>query len=171
MNTLRDAVSQCFGQGTPPSCADLVISDGFDPFEKEDALAFYGGKTWQDVFAYLQGIKGNPAYGAAYFLEEWAVLNPVYLAYYLRAHLENVLENLASVAPDTEFVLHLLDELRHISRPHKASPFTPAQTALLKRLAQYVRDCAAKDNMSVYQERDIEERATQLLADLDAYGS
>jgi len=171
VNTLRDAVSASFGQEKPPRATDLVISDGYDPFEKEDAAAFYGGKTWQDVLTHLQGLKNNPVYGAAYFLEEWSVLNPVHLGYYLRAHLEYLLETLASVAPDTAFVLHLLGELQQITHIHKRSPFTPEQTELLRQLAQHVYNFAAKHNLSAYQEHDIEEYATQLLVDLEANGS
>ena len=171
MTTLLANVSASFGQGKQPPTTDLVIPDGFDPFEKEDAAAFYSGKTWQDVLAYLQGLKSNPRNGAAYFLEEWSVLNPVHLAYYLRAHLEYLLLTLASVTPDTEFVLRLLGELQQVLRINKRSPFTAAQTGLLIQLAQHVRDLAAKNNLSAYQKHDIEQYATQLLVDLEANGS
>ena len=170
MNTLHANISSSFGHEKRPPPADLVVPDGFDQFEKEDAVAFYEGKTWQDVHAHLQGLK-NAVAGAAYFLEEWSVLNPAYLAYYLRAHLEYLFETLASNTPDTEFILHLLGELQQVIHMHKSNPFTSTQTALLKQLAQYVCDHTAKNNLSAYQEQDIEQYANQLLVGLEAYGS
>ncbi len=70
---LHANISANFGQGKRPPSTDLVIPDGFDLFEKEYAVAFYGGKTWQDVLIHLQGLKNNPASGAAYFLDLLAI--------------------------------------------------------------------------------------------------
>lgn len=168
MTTLLSNLSAYFGQGKPPPRSDLVIPDGCDPFEKEDAVAFYNGKTWQDVLTYLQGLKSNPINGAAYYLEEWSVLGPVSMAYYLRAHLEYLLATLTSVTPDTDFVLHLLVEIQQALRINKQNPFTADQNELLKQLAQHICDLAAKKYLFAYQESDIENFARQLLVGLEA---
>lgn len=158
-----------FGQGKRPPPTDLVLWDGLDQFEKEYAVAFYGNKTWQDVFTHLQGLKHAVA-GAEYRLEEWSVLNPEYLTYYLRAHLEYLFETITLEMPDTEFVLQLFRELQQVIRIHSGKPFTLAQIALLKRVAQYVDEQASKRHLFANQEKDIEEYATELFVGLEACG-
>ncbi len=171
MHTLHANISASFGHDKRPPLTDLVLLDGFDQYEKEYAVAFYGGKTWQDVHAYLQGLKNNVAAGAAYQLEEWSVLNPAYLAYYLRAHFEYLFETLNTEDPDTAFILYLLRELQQVIHAQKDNPFTPAQTALIKQVAQFIRDHAAKHDLYAYEEQDLEQYTAKLLVDLEAYGS
>lgn len=170
MDRLHASITTTFGHDPCPTPADLVTWDGFDQFEKEDAVRFYGGKTWQNVLKHLRDLKHNPVNGAAYYLEEWSVLNPACLSYYLRAHLEYLLETLASGTPDTEFVLQLLGQLQQVMHVHSSNPFTSAQTEALKLVIQYTCDCAAHSSLSAYQEHDIEDYATQLLVDLDNRG-
>jgi hypothetical protein len=105
LDSLLREVMTAFGQGERPEKEDeLVLWDGFDQPTKEDAVRFYAGKTWLDVLAHLRTLKDEPLFRGAYFLEEWAVLNPPALAYYSRAHLEFLRETLASAEADTRAV-------------------------------------------------------------------
>lgn len=49
-----------------PNADTLVINDGFDELEKEDAISFYAGKFWQDVLKHLRNLKNEPVFGAAH---------------------------------------------------------------------------------------------------------
>ena len=84
---LQSCDIRVFGNGKPPRPGTLVVWDGFDELDKEGAVAFYERKTWPDVLRYLRELKSRPEIGAAFQLEEWAVLAPDSLAYYARAHL------------------------------------------------------------------------------------
>lgn len=125
----------CFGDGPPPTSRELVDCDGFDQLDKERAVAFFTDKRWEDVFGYLQ--KKN---SAEFFLEEWAVLRPISLAYYLRAYLAH----LFNVQPlDEEFAFHFYGELNqvlHIYNGHL--PLSATQSSALVRLS-----CTLLENM------------------------
>jgi hypothetical protein len=158
-----------FGQGPRPDERELVVRDGFDELEKESAVRFYAGKTWSDVLAHLRALKDEPLFRAAYFLEEWSVLSPPALAYYARAHLEFLSETLATDRPDEEFVFHLLGQLYQVFYIHKGSPFTHAQTDLLRRVVQRIAEEATKPGLFEYFGDDIIESAKRVLTEMGAH--
>ena len=140
MESLRLEIADHFGVGRQPHSNDVVLWDGFDQLEKEGAVQFYTGKTWSDVLEHLRGLKDERVFGAAYYLEEWSVLSQEALLYYLRAHLEFLLETLSSPQPDEEFVFFFFGQLYQVIYMHKGSPFNSAQTLLLQRVAQFVAE-------------------------------
>ncbi len=135
----------------------MVLWDGLDQLEKERAVQFYSGKTWNEVLDHLRNLKNEPIFGAAYYLEEWSVLSKEALPYYLRAHLEFLLETLSSPQTDNEFVAFLLGQLYQVIYMHKGSPFTRAQTLPLRKVAQ---SASRQTN-----DRDLELQATRFLGE------
>ena len=155
-----------FGHGGRPHEGDLVLLNGFDELEKEGAVSFYSGKTWQDVLAHLRRLKDEPVFGAAYFLEEWSVLSPPALAYYARAHLEFLWETLAEERPREEFVFYLLGQLHQVVYMHKGSPFTASQTNLLRRVVQFIAERAAEPGLFEEFRDSIKDSADRVLTEL-----
>lgn len=145
MNQLRNEIARHFPHASKPSAAALVLkNDGFDELEKASAISFYTGKSWEDVLRHLRELKEEPMFGAAYYLEEWAVLDKSALSYYVRAHLEFLADQLSRANPDELFVHFFIGELYQVAYMHKESPFSQEQTAFLREVAEAVaRD--AKD--------------------------
>jgi hypothetical protein len=138
MNELRDAIAHCNSGEPRPSVEALVINDGFDELEKGDAKAFYSRKSWRDVLRHLRGLKDQPVFRAAYHLEEWSVLRKTALSYYIRAHLEFLLDQLGDEDPDELFVHSFIGELYQVAHMYRGSPFSQEQTALLRQVAETV---------------------------------
>ena len=169
MDSLHHEVTTAFGQGEQPAERELVLWDGFDRPTKEDAVRFFSGKAWPDVLAHLRGLKDEPVFRGAYFLEEWSVLSPPALAYYARAYLEFLPEALASAPPDEEFPFYFLGQLYQVFYMHKGSPFSPAQTKLLRRVVEGVRKRAAVPGSFEYWGDDIKLQAEQVLHEMQAH--
>lgn len=131
MDQLLSEVRRLFGSGRVPSTDALVKWDGFDQFEKECAVRFYSGKTWEDVLLHHRS-------GGTHELEEWSVLHEPSLSYYGRAHLEYLFNTAGSSTPDDDFVSQLFHQLYQLVYMHKGSPFTPTQTDLLVRIAKAI---------------------------------
>jgi hypothetical protein len=157
MDFLHDGITT-FGNGERPHENELVAWDGFDQLDKESALQFFSGKTWRDVLSHLRGLKEEPLFGAAYFLEEWTVLSPSSLAYYARAYVEHLRETLASPHPDEEFIFYFLGALCQVA--HMGTPFDPAQTSVLRTVVQQT---AAASGALEYFADDIKHQAEQFL--------
>lgn len=168
MDSLHPEIATSFGRRERPHESELVRWDGFDQLEKECAVRFYSGKTWLDVLAHLRGLKDQPVFGAAYCLEEWSVLAPAALAYHARAHLEFLCETLATAHPDEEFVFRFLGQLYQVVYMHKGSPFSPAQTDLLRRVAQRIVEKAAAPGSFEDYGCDIIRQAQEFLAEIEA---
>lgn len=171
MKSLQLEIAANFGDGHQPHSSNVVLWDGFDQLEKESAVQFYAGKTWSGVLEHLRGLKDEPIFGAAYYLEEWSVLSQEALPYYLRAHLEFLLETLSSPQPDEEFIFFFLGQLYQVIYMHKGSPFNPAQTLLLQRVAQSVAENANDHERFAYFYEDIEAQVVKFLAELNAHDS
>jgi len=142
MNLLSLDIAANFGEGCQPRSSALVLSDGFDQLDKHSAVQFYGGKTWSDVLEHLRSLGDEPVFGAAYYLEEWSVLSKEALPYYLRAHLEFMIETLSSPQPDEDFLSLFFHQLYQVIFMHKGSPFNTVQTVLLQRIASSVAENA-----------------------------
>lgn len=166
MDSLHGEVMAGFGQGDRPRERELVLVNGFDEPEKEGAVRFYSGKTWQDVLAHLQSLKDEPVFGAAYFLEEWSVLSPPALAYYARAHLEFLWETLGDERPRAEFVFYLLGQLHQVVYMHKGSPFAEHQTNVLRRIVQLIAERAADPGLFEEFADDIKDSSEKLLCEM-----
>ncbi len=171
MDSLHQEMSTAFGQGDRPDGSELVLWDGLDQPDKEDAVRFYARKTWPDVLAHLRGLKDEPLFRGAYFLEEWAVLRPPALAYYARAHFEFLSETLVQVPPDEEFIFHFLGQLYQVFYMHQGSPFNPAQTNLIRRVVQHIAERAMEPGLFDYYGDDIWEWAEKVLAEMEAHHS
>ena len=169
MNPLPLEIATGFGQGEAPDEGELVLWDGFDQMDKEDAVRFYSGKAWPDVLAHLRSLKDRPVFGGTYFLEEWSVLTPPALAYYARAHLEFLLETLAGAQPDEEFIFSFLGQLHQVV--HTGSPFHPTQTNLLRRVVEWIGEKAAAQGSFEYYGNDIMLQAGKVLARMKAHDS
>lgn len=163
--TLFKEIAESFGQDEQPEASEIIVWDCFDQLEKEDAVAFYADKSWHEVVAYLRE-QGE----ARYFLEEWSVLAPKALAYYLRGHLEFLNETLNAARPDEEYVFRFVGALYQVIYMHKGSPFSVHQTNLLKRLAQDIADKATDLSRFPFNGHDIAKNAAQFLAQLARHG-
>ena len=168
MDPLDCEFATAFGAGEPPVEHELVIWDGFDQLEKEDAVRFFQGKAWTDVLAYLQGLRDEPLFRGRYYHEEWSVLAPSALAYYARAYLEFLREALAE-DENEEFVFYFLGALYQVFYIHKGSPFTAAQTDLLRRIIERVGEIAASLDAFDYFVDDIKLQADKVLTEMDAH--
>lgn len=168
MESLYPEVKTAFGEGETPDEDHLVSSDGFDVLEKEDAVRFFGGKSWEGVLAHLRGLKDEPVFRGAYFHEEWSVLSSPALAYYARAYLEFLRETLATEQPDEEFVFYFLGALYQVFYMHKGSPFSPIQTNLLRRLVEHIGEKAAAGDSFEYFADDITRQSEQVLSAMGA---
>ncbi|MES2890125.1 MAG: hypothetical protein V4739_19170 [Pseudomonadota bacterium] len=128
MQQLLNEVRTLFGSGPVPGAEALVDWDGFDLLDKETAVRFFAGKSWEAVLEHDRG------HGPCE-LEAWSVLRAPLLSYYGRAHLEYLFETTASDSPDDGFVSQLFHQLYQQVHRHKKSPFTAAQTSVLVRIA------------------------------------
>jgi hypothetical protein len=82
-----------------------------------------------------------------------------------------LLETLSSPQPDEQFVFFLLGQLYQVIHMHKGSPFNPAQTLLLQRVAQSVAENANDQKRFAYFKQDIEAQVMKFLAELHAHDS
>lgn len=166
LESLREVIASNFGLGNPPGAERVVLWDGFDQLEKERAVAFYSDKAWPDVLSHLNALRNNPTAGADYQLEEGSVLSREALPYYLRAHLEYLIQTVAESECDEGFVCCLFSQLYQVIYMHKGSPFSPVQTQLLERIAQTV--AAAIDGQEIFSDsaQDIKDQAFTFVAEL-----
>jgi len=163
MSAARTDIAKYFGRGDPPSDRLLVNWDGFDQLEKEDAVAFYAGKTWIDLYRHLRSLKGA-LFGADYRLEEWAVLTPGAQKYYLLAFLEYLLESVEEANPDDRFVSDLFFWLYEATRIHDGEMFSHEETEVLRRIAIYTREAVNKNAGYEEWQDDIAENINRFLA-------
>ena len=167
MYSYHVAVADSFGKGSAPAPHDLIVWDGMDQLDKEEAQSFFQNKEWKDVLTHLQGLR--PA-SAAYFLEEWVVLAPNAISYYARAYIEYLIETLNSDNPDTEFAANFFGQLYQLAYMYKGHlPFTESQIQLLVAISRASAAIATEDELSSYWERDIEEQIQKFLQELDAH--
>lgn len=135
LESLRAEIKTNFLQDrTKPCKQGLVVWNGFDELDKSSAVDFFNGKSWEDVLHHLQ----DPTVGN-FYLEEWAVLGPQAMAYYLYAYLEFLLETLSSQAgPNEEYVNEFFHWLYQMTYMHKGAPLNPQQTACIVKIAEHV---------------------------------
>ncbi len=153
MNALREDLAKFFGVGQVPMKEGLVEQDGFDEFEKEDAVSFFAQKSWNEVYELLQGLKDDFWGGGNYRFEEWAVLRPDSIKYYLFAYVEFLLDTLEEEDPDEEFVDYFFFELYQVIRIHGASLFSLEEKDVLRNLSAFTKK-AIKENSGFDMWRD-----------------
>lgn len=163
MNTYRSAVRELFGHGERPNKDALVSWDGFDQLDKESAVSFYAGLSWEDVLANLRN-------GGTYELEEWGVLCSDALFYYARAHLEYLIETVESESPDDGFVAKFFHELYQLVYAHKGSPFKEKQTTLLVNLAHAVQSAAIERDLEYLLDDYVQNNIERFLEQLASNG-
>lgn len=168
INLLHHEITTRFGQGDQP--LEVVVWDGFDQLDKEDAVRFYAGKSWADVLEHLRGLKDEPLSKGAYYLEEWAVLSTPALAYYARAHFEFLFETLTQSPPHEEFVFYLVGQVYQVFYRHKSTPFNSAQTDLIRRIVQHVAERTEALAFDDFND-DIQEWARIALAEMKKHES
>jgi len=167
MHSFFAAVADFFGKGSPPAARDLIVWDGMDQLDKEEAQRFFQNKKWEDVLTYLQGLR--PA-SAAYFLEEWVVLAPNAISYYARAYIEYLIGTLNSDDPDTEFTANLFAQLYQLAYMYNGHlPFSERQIQLLVAISRASAAIASEGELSSYGEHDIEEQIQKFLQELDPH--
>lgn len=164
MDKLRAKIAQYFPAVSRPGSHSLVVDDGFEGLEKNGAMAFYADKSWEEVLKHLRNLKNEQVFGAAYYLEEWSVLSDTALSYYIRAHLEYLIDQLNGKNSDVLFVLYFIGQLYQVAYIHKGSPFSQEQTAFLKEMVGTV--VALTKGNGDYDGLDIEQCAAQFVAAL-----
>jgi len=169
MKTIQYEIATCFGQGPIPRRTELVKHDGVEPFLKEDAEKAFTGKSWSDIYNHLTAVK-DQVFSADYHLEEWSILEPGPLNYYLRAYLEYLLDVLQQNEPDGQFVSFLFHELYQAVYVHKRAAFDEAQKKVLRSLADYTNE-VIKSNKGIEIERDgIADNIRSFLTELNKNG-
>lgn len=134
LESLRAEIKNYFQYRAKPCQQELVVWDGFDELDKSSAVNFFNGKSWEDVLHHLQ----DPAVGN-FYLEEWAVLGPQAMAYYLYAYLEFLIETLSSQeGPNEGYVSELFHWLYQIIYMHRGTPLNFQQTACVVKIAEHV---------------------------------
>lgn len=92
-------------------------------------------------------------------LEEWSVLSKGALSYYIRAHLEFLLDQLGCEDPDELFVHSLVGQLYQVAYMYKGSPFNQVETDFLKKVAEVVmkdaRDTSRYGNYGAFIEATV----------------
>jgi len=146
-----------------PDKTSLVEWDGFDELEKKQAIKFFAGKNSGHLLAHLRR-------GEAYFLEEWTVLKLEALIHYARAYFDYLIEQLQSDVPDEEFIFFLMGALYQMIYIHKGSPFSRAQTDLIKELVHYTLKKSEHNPLFEYFKHDIHNSAQEFFAELNKYG-
>jgi hypothetical protein len=168
MNSYLNLLSEHFGNRNPNN--QVVDWNGYDQLEKESAVEFYKGKTWQQVLKHLESLEEEPIFKAAYYLEEWSVLNSKALEYYLRAHLEYLFSTLEKAEPDEEFIFYFFGQLYQVVYMHKGSPFTKEQTVLIKQIVNFTVERIKNDKKFYFFElQEYEEHAQMFFDELEKY--
>lgn len=170
MTDLQNEISNCFKTKFRPNPNQLVKFDGYDPFEKEDAMKFFSGKTWVDIFNHLCSLENNMISGADFRLEEWSVLEPSPRYYYLRSYLEFLLETLAKDSPDEQYISDFFHQLYQTIYMYQNNAYSDAQKVVLRKIAAYT--VKSTNNHKVIKEwkKDIIESINLFLTKLEKHG-
>lgn len=167
-NSNSNQIAELFGNRNPNN--QVVDWNGYDQLDKESAVEFYKGKSWQKVLKHLEGLEEEPVFKADYHLEGWSVLNSIALEYYLRAHLEYLFITLDKAEPDEEFIFYFFSELYQVVYIHKGSPFTQEQTILIKKIVNYTVERIKNDKkFDFFEWKDYEENAQLFFDELDKH--
>ena len=170
MKDLRNDITTCFDAKQIPAPDQFVKRDGFDPFEKEDAVKFFSGKSWNDVLDHLNSLENTMIFGADYHLEEWSVLEPKPRYYYLRAFLEFLLETLSKDDPDEQFVSDLFHQLYQTIYMYKYDAYNVLQEAVLRNVAAYATIVVEEHKGFDNWRDDIIDNINRFLFELEKHG-
>lgn len=170
MRDLRNEITTCFETKQTPTPDQLVKRDGFDPFEKEDAVKFFSGKSWNDVLDHLNSLENTMIFGADYRLEEWSVLEPNPRYYYLRAFLEFLLETLSKADPDCQFVSDLFHQLYQTVYMYKQDAYNDDQKIALRKVAEYATKTVEEHKGIDDWRDDIIDNINTFLFELEKHG-
>ncbi|MEK6700393.1 MAG: hypothetical protein AABZ10_15280 [Nitrospirota bacterium] len=168
MITLQNKIAACFGGNQVPTRNELIKQDGVDPFLKEDAEKAFLCQSWSDLFKHLKTLK-DAVQGADYRLEEWSILEPSALNYYLRAYLDYLLEILTQNEPDEEFVSFLFHNLYQAVYIHKRGAFDEDQKEALREVAAHTVKTIKNHKGFEIWKHDIDNNIDMFLAELKKY--
>jgi len=168
MITLQNKIATYFGGNRVPTRNELIKRDGVDPFVKEDAKKAFLGQSWRDLYKHLETLKGA-ILGADYRLEEWSILEPGALHYYLRAYLDYLLEMLSQNEPDEEFVSLLFHNLYQAVYIHKRDAFDDDQIEVLREVAAYTVKTIKNNKGFEIWKNDIDDNIAMFLTELEKY--
>lgn len=137
---VRSSIHRHFVGIHAPSTAALVKNDGWDELDKDAALRFFPGKSWQDLLNHLRSIDNHPTLGACFMLEEWSVLEPPAISYYARAYLEHLIDTVESEDPDDRYIHEFFGSLYQIvySARHESMP--EAEWEIFSHVAHCIAD-------------------------------
>ena len=166
--SLYKCIESSFAITLQPSENEIVLWDGFDTPAKEDAVRFFSGKSCLDVLMHLQNLEHEPVHNAAYYLEEWSVLTPDAMRYYLRSYLWFLVETLSGNNLNEHYISSFLSELQQVMSIYKTSAFTPQQLTTLENIIKQLSEEAKLPERFGYFAQDIKNNATQLLESLEA---
>jgi len=165
MSNLPKEIERCFGSDRAPTREELVALDGFDELDKADAVKHFGGKSWEAIHQHLtQGEHG----WTNVRLEEWSLLEPRALRYFLRPYLVYLLDTLKHIHPDDEFVSYLYFQLSEVLRVRGESVFDKHQKVLLTEIAGEVLTAVESDPRFDIWRNDIKTNIKKCLSLLSA---
>jgi hypothetical protein len=170
MTELQNKIEEYFGVKRSPNPTNLVKLDGYDVLEKEAAIKFFSGKSWNDVLDHLRSTKNNIIAGADFRLEEWSVLDPDPRYYYLRAYLEYLLETLATDNPDEQYISELFHQLYQTVYMYKTAAYNDAQKVLLCKIASHIAEIVKSHKGIEYWGKDITDNINLFLSELKNNG-
>lgn len=117
--------------------SQLVTLNGSDLLDKEEALSFFSGKSWNDVLAHLQSLDSQWIASAEYRLEEWCVLDTNARHYYTPAYLEFLLHTLSKNDPNGRYISELFHALYQTMFMYGHDVFNSTQKSLIRQLGEY----------------------------------
>ncbi len=162
---IRDSLKSTY----TPNAAQLVDMNGFDEFEKEGALAFFGGESWKSVLEHLQMLNVNAIASADYKLEEWSVLRSNARYYYLRAYLEFLLRTLSERNPDEQYISEFFHQLYQTVYMYRSDACDDQQKALLQAVAGHTIEMIGNyENVDGWSD-NIVENVSRFLSELGKY--
>ena len=165
MSNLPKEIERRFSSDRVPNRDELVALDGFDDLGKADAVKHFGGKSWETIYQHLtQGEQG----WTNVRLEEWSLLEPHALRYFLRPYLVYLLDTLERTRPDDAFVSYLYFQISEVLRIRGESVFDAHQRELLTEIAGVVLATVERDPKFDIWRNDIKENINRCLSRLNA---
>jgi len=162
-------IRNCLKSTYAPNAGQLVDMNGLDELEKEDAKAFFCGKSWKSVLDHLQTLNVNAIVSADYKLEEWSVLKSNARYFYLRAYLEFLLETLSDSTPDEQFISEFFHQLYQTVYMYRSDACNDQQKALLQSVAEHTIDRIRNHEGVGDWSDDIAENVSRFLSELKKY--
>lgn len=129
---MKEIIENSFNLTRIPNKDELVKFDGYDLFDKEQAIEIFFEKSCEQVYDQLVlGVKGTMS-----DIEVLQVLESYGLQYYLKSYLLYLFAGDSEPRNTSDFVSNLIFTLKEIIRIRGAEVFTIPQCLALKQIAQ-----------------------------------